>query len=382
MLNVKPTISPRSLVKRVVVQQARAVHKDARSSIKDRDVLTHRAQPTVTSSDGTKTLRTRQHGNKTLPLPPLMDAVTIEAKMKYKKPKAAPEQREMTDFQKALAENPFANALATKVRQCNITRVRLPAHFLQQFSAAFSPSPTTEGHIEPKILPTPSKKPTPENDFASGTTFARSSSYVLNNRDLLEHLNAKNRWTQILTRRMKEAWDRHAIAGNLKGRNVDKAWERDSSMPDTVLEKLQNEIVDAVKQYSRVKQDGYCIISLDTLEMAHPTAMDSSLLRRDPHDTTPPAIYDDLLPVYNLSILRLKECINPFLSEYDSEYDEDTEQMIVEFHESALRLHMALQKLGGYLGKKQPEDLFLIRAEEREQLAAKSLLLNAGVGPS
>ena len=107
MLNVKPTVSPRSLAKRMILQHIRAAHDNARSSLKDRDVLTPRPQPTVTSSDGTKTLRTRQHGNKTLPLPPLMDGVAIEAKSKYKKPKAAPEQREMTNFQKALAENPF-----------------------------------------------------------------------------------------------------------------------------------------------------------------------------------------------------------------------------------------------------------------------------------
>ncbi|KAK3690968.1 hypothetical protein LTR37_018921 [Vermiconidia calcicola] len=362
----------------MILQHIRAAHNNARSSLKDRDVLTPRPQPTVTSSDGTKTLRTRQHGNKTLPLPPLMDGVAIEAKSKYKKPKAAPEQREMTNFQKALAENPFANALATKVRQCNITRARLPAHFLQQFSAAFSPSPTTEGRVEPRILPRPSNKPMSDAGHTHGTTFAPSSSYVLNNRDLLEHLNAKNRWTQILTRRMKEAWDKHARAGTQRGRNADKAWQTDPSMPDTVLEKLKNEVEDAVKQCTRVQKDVHLIIPLQTLELVHPVAIHSSLLQRDPSSRDPPpSLEDGLLPLYNLSNLRLKECINPFLSEHDSEYDEDTEQMIVEFHESALRLHMALQKLGGYLGKKQPEDLFLIREKEYEQLAAKSLLLSA-----
>ena len=65
--------------------------------------------PTTRNEDGTKTLRLRQHGNKPLPLPPLLDPIAIAAKERYKKPKIERKEQdvELTEFQKELGANPY-----------------------------------------------------------------------------------------------------------------------------------------------------------------------------------------------------------------------------------------------------------------------------------
>jgi hypothetical protein len=69
-----------------------------------------------------------------LPLSPLMDPSVIFAKTKYKAPKPLPNKETQTDFQRALAKNPYALALATPVRKCRVFETHLPLFFLQPFT--------------------------------------------------------------------------------------------------------------------------------------------------------------------------------------------------------------------------------------------------------
>ncbi|KAL8975640.1 MAG: hypothetical protein Q9197_000115 [Variospora fuerteventurae] len=75
-----------------------------------------------------------------LPLSPLMDPKLQNARNRYKTPKPEP-SREPSEFQKRLSKNPYASALATPVRSCAITGVRLPNQFLIDFGLA--PHPKT-----------------------------------------------------------------------------------------------------------------------------------------------------------------------------------------------------------------------------------------------
>lgn len=66
------------------------------------------AQPTVISEDGSKTLRTRKHGNKSLPLPPIMDPIARASKQRHKQMKDRGIQNdELSDFQQKLRLNPY-----------------------------------------------------------------------------------------------------------------------------------------------------------------------------------------------------------------------------------------------------------------------------------
>jgi hypothetical protein len=69
-----------------------------------------------------------------LPLSPLMDPAVISANTKYKAPKPLPNKETQTDFQQALAKNPYALALATPVRKCRVFEAHLPSFFLQPFT--------------------------------------------------------------------------------------------------------------------------------------------------------------------------------------------------------------------------------------------------------
>ncbi|KAI4203962.1 MAG: hypothetical protein LQ348_001345 [Seirophora lacunosa] len=75
-----------------------------------------------------------------LPLSPLIDPKLQAARNRYKARKPEP-SREPSEFQKKLAKNPYALALATPVRNCAITGVRLPNQFLLDFGLA--PHPRT-----------------------------------------------------------------------------------------------------------------------------------------------------------------------------------------------------------------------------------------------
>ena len=66
-------------------------------------------QPTVSSEDGLRTYRVRQHGNRGLPLPAIMDPVAIRAKERHKEPKLRVEDQQgtLTELQKELRSNPY-----------------------------------------------------------------------------------------------------------------------------------------------------------------------------------------------------------------------------------------------------------------------------------
>lgn len=68
------------------------------------------AQPTELSEDGARSLRAREHGFRSLPLPTFMDPKKVERRNEYRTPKldALPEgSQEALDFSKELALNPF-----------------------------------------------------------------------------------------------------------------------------------------------------------------------------------------------------------------------------------------------------------------------------------
>lgn len=87
-----------------------------------------------------------------LPISPLMDPKAMAAREKHKLPKLPP-SKTPTLFQEQLAKNPYAQALATPVRQCQVTNTRLPKYFLQDFELMAHPDTR-----EPWWVPTSLRK--------------------------------------------------------------------------------------------------------------------------------------------------------------------------------------------------------------------------------
>ncbi|KAI0595318.1 hypothetical protein F4775DRAFT_377516 [Biscogniauxia sp. FL1348] len=83
-----------------------------------------------------KTVKTA--GGRKLPLSPVMDPSYWEAKQRHQQKKAEP-RRPRNEMERMVSRNPFAKALATSIRQCTATRVRLPKFFLQEFKLLSHP---------------------------------------------------------------------------------------------------------------------------------------------------------------------------------------------------------------------------------------------------
>lgn len=84
--------------------QTRKVHHVRHPRVRDSAVL-NTEQPQETSGDDSRTLRLRRHGNKSLPLPPAMDPIVVEARARNKKSKAAYVPQVKTEFQRQLEGN-------------------------------------------------------------------------------------------------------------------------------------------------------------------------------------------------------------------------------------------------------------------------------------
>ncbi|KAI9838529.1 MAG: hypothetical protein M1819_004837 [Sarea resinae] len=88
-------------------------------------------------------MQRKPRSRRPLPLPPFLDPERIEAKQRHRRPKDGSE-KPRTPFQDRLANNPYAQALATPVRFCPVTQVRLPKYFLIPFTV--KPHPSTGAH--------------------------------------------------------------------------------------------------------------------------------------------------------------------------------------------------------------------------------------------
>ncbi|POS79365.1 hypothetical protein DHEL01_v202250 [Diaporthe helianthi] len=73
-----------------------------------------------------------------LPISPLLDPTWQEARQR-KKTKALPDKKSHNRFQRQLRQNPYAQLLATPVRMCLATRIRLPEAMLQGFGLVRHP---------------------------------------------------------------------------------------------------------------------------------------------------------------------------------------------------------------------------------------------------
>ncbi|KAF2803706.1 uncharacterized protein BDZ99DRAFT_452746 [Mytilinidion resinicola] len=84
----------------------------------------------------------RKASNRPLPIPPVLKPMAASIKPPWKEPKPDPDLNNLTPFQKKLYQNPYAHALATPVRLCSATLLRLPSDLLLSMQVKLHP--TTE----------------------------------------------------------------------------------------------------------------------------------------------------------------------------------------------------------------------------------------------
>jgi hypothetical protein len=131
---------------------------------RDPSPLAPRIEPTVTiGKDASHTPRPAAYQRRPLPISPLMDPAAIAAKQKHHAPKAPP-SKNPEPFQQILAKNPYALALATPLRRCQLTYVGLPSFFLQDFNLMAHPETGDPWYVPRSLtnkhMPAPPRKPT------------------------------------------------------------------------------------------------------------------------------------------------------------------------------------------------------------------------------
>ncbi|KAI7153211.1 hypothetical protein KC349_g8515 [Hortaea werneckii] len=197
-------------------------------------------QSTSATPNGTRTFRQRQHGNEALPLPPFLDPIAIEARTRHTRPKTYQDEQEKTEFQRELEANPFANALATPVRQCAFTQALLPSHFLIPMVAHITP-PTEESESGKRQASTIHLSPDIDLDVPRELR-SPSRSYVIADREVFKTLSSRNKWPLIASERMKK-WVGLKLGRDWQALKVNREWTWDKKVDEVILEKLRGNVV-------------------------------------------------------------------------------------------------------------------------------------------
>ncbi|GIZ47684.1 hypothetical protein CKM354_001076900 [Cercospora kikuchii] len=216
-------------------------------------------EPTIISKDGTRTLRTRKNGSKALPIPEILDPLYLKARHKYRQPKdghtaqtsGTYEPRSVTPFQQELALNPYARALETPIRQCALTRARLPSDLLLPFGLFMPRQGSSEsGPTKPYFRPL--------KGYGYRTVpppgLIGHASWVLAKNSVLQSLGARKgrgkgggSWVRLADQRTR---DDYATLTNKSGGGNVKAvaeWQWDAQMPEKVMEILRGAVLSGLK---------------------------------------------------------------------------------------------------------------------------------------
>ncbi|KAK6442862.1 hypothetical protein LTR95_000877 [Oleoguttula sp. CCFEE 5521] len=187
---------------------------------------------------GTGLLRLRKHGNPPLPISPLLVGDKPRADRRPKASREQQKQEDLTGFQKVLASNPHALALASPVRHCTLTSAKLPKHFLLPFSTSLiPPSSSPSGKFKASLRP---------GHHSSLSNALPATSYVLNDAAVVAHLAKKSHWRTLVTERMKQHFA-PIVQKNAKTINVKDFWSWNADATQ-IRERLERDVLHAVME--------------------------------------------------------------------------------------------------------------------------------------
>lgn len=246
-------------------------------------------------------------------------------------------------------------ALTGPIRKCSITGARLPAHFLQRFRAVYSPSPTQPEFFKPKVVPYSAPAST-MSDSSKGSTFSAASSYVLNSQTLIEHIHNKKQWKVVAIERMRAEWDGLVKEGRGKGDARDpKLWGCDENASNNILESLRRKALSALKEHVESNGSTYFVAmaaSADRVAAEH----GAESTHRNDQPTTTTGDQDSPMIGFNAVVTVIYDFGQLFTDDQTSTMPSSVwnpqqvgTRITIAQHESTLRLHGALLKLGAYL---------------------------------
>ncbi len=224
-----------------------------------------------------------------LPISPLMDQSFLEARRRWKLPKAKSDPHRKTKWQRIMARNPFgrghsasiaslmranpptAQALATPPRQCDVTDVVLPRFFLQGFNLMKHPDSDDPWWVPLDLSPGQSS-PTEEETCVPASGEARDDArpadslapsqqpvhnprpkggtgYILARQELLRALTSKQNKYYSKQKRLLTKSRSTRLSTVLKR----AVWRED--MSDLVLELRRRRIIEDVLYFSKLCEE-------------------------------------------------------------------------------------------------------------------------------
>ena len=225
--------------------------------------------------------------------------------------------------------------------------------------------------MRPSVVPASSRPISKDNSEAISTS--GSKSYILNSKDVLTRLDKSSRWTQLVSLRMREAYAKRLEMGkerSKRGRSIEKEWAWDENTAEAVHERLRKKIVSAFKAYAKAERAGAEVIHLSELQGRDYSTTDKPLVSNVKIDIEDPQQPNISHPVYDLAPLLLPEDLDeidtlPNVRVYDPE-DPDNALVVVPYDTQTVKLHLALQKLGTYLGKRVPDKWVVMAGHDWE----------------
>ncbi|OAA58233.1 hypothetical protein ISF_06772 [Cordyceps fumosorosea ARSEF 2679] len=296
-----------------------------------------------------------------LPMSPLFDPAWIKSRRRKAK---EPPRPATGQFQKHLRKNPFAQALATPLRYCPVTKTHQPRYFLQRFDVIrhpetkkgwLAPSNDDYGHIqknhEIRADGTPIAASASKASPGSADEHApRVTGYVASQKSVFDALSGPNKRLRgsLLARRAGMSVSPDASA---------PVWRHD--MSEVVLREMRREAAGELIRRAAVANHKFvqpCARWADVKDVERrgcilwlPRAEDRATARQHATFDVVDANYDSKMPVHNLNWLLGEEEVARLRGESDVFRDKGLLVLKSWPTKTMVQLHLLLWKLQGYL---------------------------------
>ncbi|KAG5981559.1 hypothetical protein E4U55_002815 [Claviceps digitariae] len=294
-----------------------------------------------------------------LPISPLFDADWMRARRRQRKDDAG---KPTGRFRKKLAKNPFAQALATPIRQCPRTLAFVPRYFLQEFEQVKHPSTDSlwwaPGPLAFQNLQTRSTSPASSpSDLTSSPPRNRSpiTAYVLSRKYILDKLGGgtKKEQASIKTQAPVLFSTRTGTATAFGSLSV--IWRQD--MSDVVLNMMRCHATDALIALSTHEQTCQALQPCKWEEVGDVTLRGCVLWLRGEDEPAAQiatmnvdgAKYGQKIAVYDLKWLLGESEIHRLRTESETFTNHDVLVLRQEKSKSRMALHLLLWRLQGFL---------------------------------
>lgn len=301
-----------------------------------------------------------------LPISPVMDPDWIEARQRFKtpKPKATTTAASMGRFRKKLAQNPFAQALASKWRPCAASRFGLPRYFLQDFKVVAHPETKAPWWTPGDLDAVPGHDNIPEDEaFEAAPPQEKSPNspvgYLVARKEFIKSIGAKRTENRLGGQHVamiigRVRYIRNGIVPKL-------VWRPD--MDEFILDEMRRRVVDDLLYLARLDRShlmpcaGWEDINKDVPQRG-------CVLWRAAAGGEPPgpmavldiegASYERALPVHNLDALLGPDHLARLIGGSDMFKDN---ALVLVRKRMSLRVQMRLWKLQGYLAEGPAESV-------------------------